>query len=110
MFPIGSYQHLLKHKVLLACFHKSEIPLLSCCQHLLQWDAATRSACSLKLTGKTLRWLCEGLSFVVTVFSERQLCKASIWPSMSEFSQLWCRTFLKMVIYHRNLGFLANLN
>lgn len=110
MLPIGSYQHLLKYKIFVACFHKPKAPLLSCCQCLLQCDTATCSAQSLKLTAKALRWLCEGLSSVVTVLSERQLCKASIWPFMSEFSQLWCWTFLKMVIYHRNLGSLANLN
>lgn len=59
---------------------------------------------------KTPRCLCEGLISSVTMLSERQLCKASIWPLMSGFSELWCWTFLKMVIYHRNLDSSANLN
>lgn len=73
-------------------------------------DTGTHSAYSLRLTANTLRWLSEGISSVVTVLSERQLCKESIWPFMSECSQLCYWTFLKTVIYHRNLGCLVNLN
>lgn len=96
MFPIGSYKYLLKYKVLVACFHKPKIPFLPYCNHVcVHCDTATHSAYSLKLTAKTLRWLHQAISSVVIVLPERQLCKANIWPIMSEFSHLRCWTLWK---------------
>lgn len=93
MFPTGGYQRLRKYKVFIACFHKPKIPFLSYCSHVyLHCDTATHSAYSLKPTAKTLRGLCEAISSVLAVLPERRLCKASIWPLMSEFSHLWCWT------------------
>lgn len=92
MFPIGSYQRLLQYKVqhwkhCMFSQTQDSLPVILRSRMSPVWH----SAYSLKLTAKTLRWLCEAISFVVTVLIE----KAAL---QSKYLTLNVRTFSSVVL------------